>query len=88
MKHRSCISCHKDRPAVLFPKLKNGAYGKTCQLCVDTKVKDLEQLRTRGRRAQERRQRMLKANRKVSGPYARTRTRENGAETPIKELRE
>lgn len=87
VKHRSCTSCGKERPAVLFPKFKNGGYRKTCQLCVDTKKaapKDVMALRLKGRRAQERRAVMVKANRKVSAPHARTRAREplgNASET-------
>lgn len=78
MKHRSCTSCGKQRPSVLFPKLSNGAYGKRCQLCVDTAKtpKDLVAFRTRGRRAQEKKAEMVKANREVSVPYARTRARD------------
>ena len=61
VKHRSCASCGKDRPAVLFPKFKNGGYRKTCQLCVDTnkaKPKDVVKLRATSLKADRSRKKL------------------------------
>ena len=66
VKHRKCSTCGSDRPAILFPKLPNGAYGGSCQLCVDTgkdkpKPKDVIRLSGAAKKARARKQEMEKA---------------------------
>lgn len=64
VKHRSCTSCGKERLQVLFPKLPNGAYGKKCQLCVDTgkrRPKDVVKLRSASMKAHRVRRKLEEA---------------------------
>lgn len=61
VKHRSCQSCGKQRPVVLFPKLPNGAYRKKCQLCVDSGKrgpKDVVKLRSASMKAHRMRRKL------------------------------
>lgn len=75
VKHRSCSSCGKARPAVVFPKLPNGAYGKRCQLCVDTargKPKDVIKLRSASMKAHRMRRKQEAARLETVGKEAET----------------
>lgn len=72
VKHRICVSCGKERLALLFPKRSNRAYGKKCQLCVDSGKrgpKDVVKLRAASLKA-HRMRRKLQATRMETGETA------------------